>query len=182
MTCRDVDAQLAMYMAGTLSDDAARQLEQHAATCATCEAALDSATRRTAVVFTPALPPTLRDATLAAVATRSRTRRARVMALRGTAMLAAAAMLVVWLVPRGGPEVPSSVVTSSADTMAQAPLDAADLAAARATSEFDALDAATREIRAALEASPSDAQLQAFLASVTAQRAELMRRVRDAKT
>jgi Putative zinc-finger len=187
MNCRDVDAQLAAYAAGTLSEAEAWRLERHASTCATCEAVLTSTARPAVMVFAPQLPPELRAFTLHAVATDARARRTRSTWLTGVAALAAAAMLAFWLVPRASTVVPNAVdtnvlATNAVDTMMQATVDAGALAAARATSEFDALDAATRELRTALDASPADPELQAFLKSVTAQREQLLRRVRDAKS
>ncbi len=182
MTCRDFDAQLAPYIAGTLSEADAWRLERHASRCAACESVLATTVRPIVTVFAPAVPPELRASTLQAVATQTRARRWRSTWLASAGVLAAAAALAFWLVPRGSTVAPSGVARAGADTMSPATVDAGAHAAARATSEFDAIDAAARELRTALDASPADPELRAFLASVTAQREQLQRRVQDAKS
>lgn len=179
MTCQDFDDQFDAYTRGALRDDAARALEQHAAECAACAIRLERLPQVDVSTFAPALPIALRDVTLAVV----RQRRAQSAQRKwlGGGLIAAAAVIAVLMIPRGtrrGPEV----VASSGDSLARRPESATALAADRATTEFEAIDAAERELRSAIEAAPADAQLRAFLASVTAQREELRRRVEAAHT
>ena len=122
----------------------------------------------------------LRAATLSAVSA-SRTRRGRTRWIGAGAALAAAALLAIWISPVA-PTSPVSAVVAVVDSAPAIAADPGALAADRAVSEFDAIDAAARELQSALNAAPADAELQAFLASVTAQRAELLRRVQAAKT
>ncbi|MCU0627511.1 MAG: zf-HC2 domain-containing protein [Gemmatimonadaceae bacterium] len=71
MSCAEVQALEARYLAGTLAVHEARAVEAHAARCAGCEARLASVTHRS-IDFAPPLPVALRDEVLAAVATRAR--------------------------------------------------------------------------------------------------------------
>jgi vacuolar-type H+-ATPase catalytic subunit A/Vma1 len=123
----------------------------------------------------------LRAATLADVA-RRRARRTRVRWFGGTVAIAAAAALVLVAVSSRMP-VPAAIASANArNTSARDQSAAGKLAAARALSELEAIDAASRELQSALAERPADQQLRAFLSSVTAQRDELQRRIRDAST
>ena len=179
MTCQDFDDQFDAYARGALRDDAAAVLEQHAAECATCAMRLERLPHVDVSMFAPALPIALREATLAGV----RARRAQSTQRKwlGGGLIAAAAVFAVLTIPRltrGG----AGVVASSGDSLVRPPASAAALAADRATTEFEAIDAAERELRTAIAAAPEDAQLRAFLASVNAQREDLRRRVEAAHT
>lgn len=180
MTCHEFEAHVAAYAAGTLTSTDARTLERHASECDACCITLDRSTRRSDLVFAPPLPASLRGATLRAVGS-ARTRRGSTRWIGAGLALAAAALLAIW-VASGTPTVPATVAVAVADSAPAVATDPGALAADRAVSEFHAIDAAARELQSALDAAPADAELQAFLASVTAQRAELLRRVRDAKT
>ncbi len=181
MTCQDLDARVVAYLAGELSRTDAELLEQHAAECAACEVALDLATQRTPITNVLMPPMALRQATLAAVAAR----RARTSSRRqwvGAALLGAAAGVVFWIVPQRPTRPESATVMSGIDTSARTDSTPERLAATRARPEFEALDSAAQELQRAIEASPGDPQLRAFLASVTSQRSELQRCVQAAKS
>lgn len=188
MTCQTFETRSASYIAGTLTESESVALELHASECAVCETLLEQRTARSTDSFAPAPPPTLREHTLSAVAARRADTRVRStgippMRWAGVSMaIAAAALLMVTTRPREKqaqrPAVDSSVVTTTG-TGAAAITGIAD---ERARSEFSALDDAARELREALAATPNDAQLRGFLASVNARRAELERRVRDARS
>ncbi len=181
MTCQDFDATLVAYLAGELSRTDAELLEQHAAECAACEVALDRATRRPSITNVLMPPVTLRQATLAAVSAR----RAQTSSRRrwvGSAVLAAAAGFVFWIVPMRPTRPESAAVLSGIDSTARTDSTPERLAATRARPEFEALDSAAQELQRAIAASPGDSQLRAFLASVTSQRSELQRCVQAAKS
>ena len=109
--CVDVDRLAADYMAGVVSVHDAEHIEQHAASCARCEARLllltTTSARAVATHFAPPVPATLRSETLTAVATagaaRGRAMRWRVV---GTTISAAAAVIAV-MFARGTPTVSS---------------------------------------------------------------------------
>ncbi len=178
MTCPDFDDQFDAYARGALRDDVATAIEQHAAGCAACAIRLERLPQADVSTFAPALPIELRDVTLAAV----RQRRAQSTQYKWLAggLMAAAAVIAVLMIPRGTRAGPG--VVASGDSLVRSPVSATALAADRATTEFEAIDAAERELRTAIAAAPADAQLRAFLASVTAQREELRRRVEAAHT
>lgn len=204
--CADFERQLPDYLAGRLSDADARHVEAHAASCATCEPRLDALTQRQ-FVYAPTLPPTLRDQTLQAVhARRSFTvqpgagapshQPRRWGAIGGLAGLAAAAVLAVFVINRGT-DLPGTTRLADSgladspivDTPATTPAriedvgmmqSAARFAESQARSEFVELDAAAREIEAALAAAPTDRELRTFLSTVRARRDELSRRVKEA--
>jgi len=207
--CHLLERRLADYLAGSLPEDVAVALEAHAAQCPACEARFEAATRR-ALSFAPELPPGLRDSTLRAVATRRSgadraatshvERSVRWRAGGGMAALAAAAVLIVFVLTRvdrreaatgGGRLVDTArVATVAADSpVTDAPRmdgeigpmqSASRIAESQARSEFAELDAAARELEAALAASPTDRELRGFLSTVRARRDELSRRVKDA--
>jgi predicted anti-sigma-YlaC factor YlaD len=181
MTCSECEASLGAYADGTMTEAAARALEAHAATCASCGAMLDALPRPALATFSPALPPALRDATLRAVASAPQPHIARRRWFVAAAGMAAAALFAIW---SGAlrPRTDGRPVVIAANDSAALTVDAATLAAARATTEFDAIDAAERELRDALAAAPTDRELQAFLEAVAAQRAALLQRVKDART
>jgi Putative zinc-finger len=204
--CADFERQLPDYQAGRLSDADARHVEAHAASCETCEPRLDAITRR-AFEFAPPLPPTLRDQTLQAVQTRRsftvergtgvpRRQPRRWGAIGGLAGLAAAAALAVFVINRGtglpgftrladSGAADSPIADTPATTTARIEdvgmmQSAAQFAESQARSEFVELDAAAREIEAALAATPTDRELRTFLSTVRARRDELSRRVKEA--
>jgi hypothetical protein len=202
--CADFERQLPDYLAGRLSDADARQVEAHAASCETCEPRLDAMTRRE-FVYAPPLPPTLRDQTLQAVHTRrsltveggSRApthQPRRWGAIGGLMGLAAAAVFAVFAINRdhdvpGAPSPADTGTVAVADTPNSTPAriedvgmmqSAAQFAESQARSEFVELDAAAREIEAALAATPTDRELRTFLSTVRARRDELSRRVKEA--
>jgi hypothetical protein len=188
MTCQEFDDRFAAYHAGTLAESACLELERHAAECAVCEAQLESRSGPLSLVFAPPLPPDLRARTLAAIASHGyAARSSRWMA--GVAAIAAAAVLVVLVRPRE--KQAQHLLADSAAVAVEdarggeggiAPSSPGGLAVARARPEFTALDSAARELREALVDSPDDAGLRAFLTSVDARRAELERRVKEARS
>jgi hypothetical protein len=192
--CDDLDRLLDAYLAGTLPESEAVALETHAASCARCEARLDAATRRP-VDLSAALPATLREDTLRAVAVArgaSPRRAARTMrvpwAWAGGITSIAAAALVYVVTQRVEPTRPDVIDSTRRPVVATAPDTevpsrervAARLADQEAQSEFAALDAAGKELEAALAAAPADRELRAYLSSVRARRDELARRVKAA--
>ncbi|MEI2719180.1 MAG: hypothetical protein V9E87_03425 [Gemmatimonadales bacterium] len=112
-------------------------------------------------------PAALRERTLAAV---TRVRRTRRWKRFGTLAIAASlvAVLGTSLTPR---QKRASDVPGGASIL---------LAAKRAQPAFASLDQAERELRAALTASPGDADLGAALAAVQDRRERLQRLVREA--
>lgn len=194
MTCQEFETQIASYMHGSLPEAQSLALEEHASECAACEARLDALTARSTDAFAPALPEALRAQTLAAVAARRangpspsdvnvRPNSSRGMRWVGAAAaVAAAAVLVVLVRP---PEQQAQRIYADSAKTTVAAVDTSSsggLADTRAQPEFTALDDAARELRAALVATPDDAQLREFLATVNARRAELERRVKDARS
>lgn len=194
MTCQEFEAQIASYVDGSLSEAQSLAIEAHASECEPCEARLDALTARSTASFAPPLPEALRTQTLAAIAARrengmsprsANPRAGDVRSMRwvGAAAAVAAAALFVVIV-RPGEKQAQRVYADSSRTIV-AGIDTSSsggLADNRAQPEFTALDDAARELRAALVATPDDAQLREFLATVNARRAELERRVKDAKS
>ena len=192
--CDDLDRSLDDYLAGSLSESEAVALETHAASCARCEARLEAATRKP-VEFSAALPATLREDTLRAVAAaRGGSSRQAVRPLRvpwkwagGITAIAAAALVYV-VTQRADPTQPSLIDSTRNPAVATAPdteVSSRERAVARladqeAQSEFAALDAAGKELEEALAAAPTDRELRAYLSSVRARRDELARRVKAA--
>jgi hypothetical protein len=200
MTCDELTRLLPAYLQGALPEREARALEQHAATCDVCEPRLEAATRLE-LSFAPPLPASLRDNTLRAVQSsaastphRPTSRRAaqasasRWRFMAGLTTLAAAAVLLI-VVTRRAP-----VSVRSGDSAATVVLDeqglvansmqaaAGRIADAGARAEFAQLDAAAREVEAALAAAPDDADLRAYARAVRARRDELARRVKEASS
>ncbi len=177
MTCDQFAAQLAPHIERTLTASQCDSLELHASTCTTCEALLESATAGLLPAFSPELPTELRVPVLQAVTSfrhASRiTRWTRASALFGTA-----ALLALMLRPTGkhGQVVIADSTTTTTAAVSRLPAD--DLS----RSEFIALDDAARELETAIARAPNDKQLSAFLQSVTERRAELQRRVKDARS
>lgn len=178
MNCNEFETNLTAYMSGSLSSAECWRMEQHAAGCAACETLMESTTVRPVDAFAPVIPTELRARTLSAVVSRGRGRRA-VRWVQGMALLAAASLAIVTLRPREKRAQPVHG-NSVQDTLRRS--DGAASALARAQSEFQALDDATRELQSALATAPNDRQLGAFLTSVNARRAELERRVKDARS
>ena len=181
MTCHEFDTRLAAYAAGTLGDADATAMERHASECDTCAVQMERLPHIPMSTFAPSLPADRRATTLMAVATR-RAQRARTRWLGVAGALAAAALVVTISLPGPGPGHRGAVTSATNDTAPQGEMTAAQIAAAHAATEFEAIDAATRELQRALDAAPADQELRAFLASVSAQREQLQRRVRDART
>lgn len=194
MSCDLVSSQVAAYLDGTLSPEAASRLEWHAASCAKCEVLLETATTRP-MTYAPALPASLKVPTLAAVDAQRQLQHARhqrnLRWRRGgiVVTLAAAAVLVVTVVTRNGglTNDPLMVADSGRVTSSpSAPLksgvmrEAESMAKVQAAPEFSALDAAMQELDAALEATPDDAELRRYRSTIRTRRDELERRVRDA--
>ncbi len=180
MTCHEFETQLDAYAHGTIDEEAAAALELHASECHACETRIDGLPRVSPVAFSPALPPGLRAVTLAAVE-QTRVQRTRRRWVVGAA-LAAAALITIVALPRLARVAAPGTVASAPHVAPRDQSLAGVLATERAVTEFNAIDAAARELRAALDAAPGDAQLRAFLASVTSQREQLRRRVEDART
>ena len=192
--CEDLDRSLDDYLAGTLPEREAMALEAHAASCARCEPRLEAATRRP-VHLSAALPASLREDTLRAVAsaragsTRRVARSVRApWAWTGGITAIAAAVLVYVVTQRQDPAQPLVSDSTPSAVVATTPLDevpsreraAARLADQEAQSEFAALDAAGKELEEALAAAPTDRELRAYLSAVRARRDELARRVKAA--
>ena len=176
MTCDEFDAQLAAYHDRTLNALACDTLEAHAATCDRCGHSMERATAGTLPAFAPSLPAALRTPVLRAVAARrQRSRAIRIASASG--LLGAAALLAVMLQPSR-----KQAQIAVADSIAVAPVIAADAADDRSRSEFMALDDAARELESALARAPNDPQLSAFLQSVSARRVELRQRVKDSRS
>ena len=179
LQCADVARLRDAYVAGALDERTARTVEEHAASCEACGDVLEALTRVSVADFAPLPPQESRERTLAAVRRRRAARRAPWW---GGALAAAAAVTAFAIGPWRGDErgstTPAAVaVVEVAGDSAPSP---ATIAAARSASEFEALDAAARELQQALDATPDDDELRDFLASVRARRAELAQRVKDA--
>ena len=194
MTCQEFETQIASYMDGSLSDAESAAIEEHASTCATCEVRLEQLTLRSMVAFAPALPPPMREQTLSAVAARRESENAKLNArvrvsgvrpmrwVAAGAAIAAAAVLMIVVRPREKQAQRVYADSSKAAAVVVDTASSAGMADERARPEFTALDNAARELRAALVATPDDAQLREFLATVNARRGELERRVKDARS
>ncbi len=194
VSCQDVRARLAVYLAGELTEAEARAIETHASECADCEGLLDEATRVPVHAFAPPLPVELRDRTLAAVsaraanasspavlpsiATGTRTRSAARWIVVASTVAAAA---VVFMMVRPSFE-PSPRHTDSTFAVAPSQGTPADLADVSARPEFAELERAANELKAELTKTPNDVELQAFLEAVNTRRIELERRVKDARS
>lgn len=180
MTCQDFDDQFDAYARGELRDDVATALEQHAAECAACAMRLERLRQVDVAMFSPALPAEVRDATLAAI------RRQPAISVRGrwivSAIIAAAALLAFVTLPEWRRTRNAVFVSAPHNSVIPTGPVPATLATDIAKTEFQAIDAAERELLTALAAAPADAQLRAFLTSVKAQREELRRRVEAART
>ena len=176
MTCDQFQKQLAPYLSRKLTASQCEALELHASTCSACEVLLKRATDGLLPAFSPALPTELRAPVLQAVASRRNSARATRWT-RVAALVGAAALLALMLKPTGK-HAPLLIADSTTTTTAAHPLSTAD---DRSRSEFLALDDAARELETAIARTPDDKQLSAFLQSVTERRAELQRRVKDAR-
>lgn len=192
MHCEEVDAQLDAYLANALDSARAEAIEHHVGSCARCEALLEAATRIDTASFTPPLPTTVRARTLAAVADVTRapaaTSRPATWWRRaaGVAAIAAVALVYVNTSSEAPASVPDSVASISVGTPSNAinndavSSGARTMAREQAASEFQSLDAAAQELEAALKATPSDPDVQAYLDAVKARRAELAEKVAEA--
>lgn len=170
MDCHALDRQMADYLAGNLDESAALALEAHAGGCERCAALLESATRREMSLPREVAPPAaVRAAVLARIARVRPTPRRRRWVMPA---VAAAALVIGFALTR--PASKSAMVPRSADPAA--------IAAARADSEFERLAAARTEIEAALSESPGDADLEAALARLDAQRRQLEHIVMEFET
>jgi hypothetical protein len=165
--CTRLDEALPAYLAGRLAAADAEALEAHAGDCARCGPKLEAATRLDLALPIEIAPPDLvRARVLAAV--RPGTRASRVPRWVIPAVAAAMALVVINLsLPRR--------------KGAQAPVrsPSAALAVERADAQFKALDAAERELTAALRASPADASLKDALARLAMQRKALQALVKE---
>ena len=180
MTCDDLRQALDAYRAGTLDETRSVALEEHAASCADCESRLKEATAGLLPAFAPELPATLRAPVLHAVAARRRARRT-IIGWRPVGALVVAAALVAIIVRPTTPVTPPSLSDTAVVASSAVPTRMAD-ADEIARSEFRALDDAARELRTALERTPDDTELAAFLRRVNDQRAALRRQVQDARS
>lgn len=196
MTCADVDVALDAYLSGAMDDARAAAVETHVAGCARCEAMLEQATRLDVSAFAPAMPDDLKARTLAAVAERPRAATSAAVTRAGRtwrmwSAVAACAAVVTVAVLRSTPATPETVVDSVAsaatvpeidETMPQATMlrGARSMAQQQAASEFESLDAAAREIDAALEAAPDDREMRAYRDAIRARRAELADKIAEA--
>jgi hypothetical protein len=169
MTCADINARLAAWFAGTLSEVEARAVEAHAAGCATCGPRLDAASRLGELRREITPPVGLRDATLRRVAERRAAARWR---RRAAGVAAVAAIMLLVVLARPGQK--------SASTLP--PADPALLAMAHARPELAALDAAERDVQVALQEHPDDEALAATLQRIRRQRETLQRLVTEAKS
>ncbi len=161
MNCDDLDRLLADYLAGRLDDPTAIALEEHAGGCAGCAERLEASTRLPLALPRDVAPPA---AVRQAVLDRITASRSPARQRRWWVPAAIAATLVIgFAVTR--PASKSAMIPRSANPAA--------IAASRADGEFTRLDAARREIEAALRASPGDADLEAALARLDAQRRQL---------
>ena len=181
MTCDEFQTRLTGYVDDTLSADDCGALESHAATCAACEFLLERATAGTLPLFAPPLPVELRAPVLQAVVEHKRRSRATLLA-RASAVVGVAALLAFMLLPTLKPAQLVVADSSSVTAANLAPGTGRSPADERAQSEFIALDDAARELKSAIARSPGDGQLSTFLQSVTARRAELRQRVKDARS
>ena len=191
--CAAFDAALADYLADRFTERDAERLEEHAAACVRCELVLERATRLPVTDFAPPLPDTARTSALAGIGappqqtlTDARTGSWRWPIAGGTLLAAAAALVLVARAP-SAPEpredsarasISSPPVPTNGGNAAMA--RAARLASDRARTEFESLDAAAREIEGALQTSPSDTELRAYLSAVRARRRELTQRITEA--
>jgi hypothetical protein len=187
--CAALDQSLDRYLAGGLAEQDALALEEHAAGCAACGAALEAATRRD-WCFAPAVPEALRHTTLDAVerkAAQMRTRSSRnhriIGYVTGLSSLAAAVLIAVLLrssssAPSADGNVASTESLSAEGAGVVAVVER--IAGETAKSEFIALDAAAAELSAALTRAPEDLELLEYLAAIRARRNELQRRVAEA--
>lgn len=192
MHCDDVDAQLDAYLANALDSASAEAIEHHVSSCARCEARLEVATRIDTTSFAPPLPTTVRARTLAAVADATRAPAATSQPTTwwrraaGVAAIAALAMVYVNTSREAPATAPDSVASVSVGTPSNAinndavSSGARTMAREQAASEFQSLDAAAQELEAALKATPSDPDVQAYLDAVKARRAELADKVAEA--
>lgn len=169
MNCADVDRRFAEWLAGSLSEAEARALEAHAVGCDACGDRFEAATRQAALPGTLAPPPALRAEVLGAVAQlRARRRRAKWWATAS----GIAAVLFIALVSQPRRKQASDVDYGAAILFA---MD-------RARPEFAALDAAERDLVAALKEAPADRGLAQALEDVRRHRTELQRLIREAKS
>lgn len=149
MYCHDVDDQLPGYLAGTLSEIAALELEAHAAECARCATLVEERTRiplRLAVDVAP--PAHVRTATLSRVG-----RQRRIQGLRRWVPVAVAATVVLALA-LGRPQSKSAMMRARET---HSPLAMAE---SRAFEEFQRLAAARAELTGALTSATPDDRLR----------------------
>ena len=140
------------YLAGGLPTDAMEAFEAHAGECDRCAAILERRSRLEQVLPREVTPdPHQRSRVLDRVATMQRAQRRRRWAIP---MTIAASLVVVFGLTR--PQVKSGQRPPVAGSPAA-------IAAERADGEFQRLDAAREELRAALAEQPGDAMLQRAL-------------------
>lgn len=169
MTCDMSSERLEAWLAGTLDDADARIVEQHAATCPSCEARLEAANELPPLPRELLPPPALLASTMHAVARR----RARRTWLRlGAGGSAVAAMALLLLTSRPASKSASDFPGAGTELLARA----------HARPEFAALDAAERDIEQALRDQPGDPDLQEELTRIRHQRAAIQQLVLEARS
>jgi anti-sigma factor RsiW len=158
--CDTLDRQFDEYLAGRLAPEAAQAIEDHAGACERCAPMVEQRTRLTVALPVEVSPPAgLREAVLHHVVAHPRGRQRR------------------WLVPAA---IAAGLVIGFAllrptpkRAMMPASANPAAMAAARADGEFHRLATARSEVEAALRQSPGDAELEAALVRLDAQRRRL---------
>lgn len=168
MTCAEFNDRLPAWLAGTLSDADAQQLEQHAAECVPCGERLEVASRTELPPRELPPRPSLREVTLGAVAQRRAAARWRKVGAGGAAIAAMALFLLI-----------SRPATKSASDFPGAGTEL--LARARARPEFAALDAAEHDVLEALKQQPADTSLAVDLVRIRRQRDALQRLVAEVR-
>jgi anti-sigma factor RsiW len=169
MICGMSTERLEAWLAGTLSDGDARIVEQHAASCPSCEARLEAATDLGRLPREISPPPAVRALTMRAVARRRARRTWLRLAVGGSAIAAIALLLLI-----------SRPATKSASDFPGAGTEL--LARAHARPDFAALDAAERDVEQALRDQPGDPDLQEALRRIRHQRAAIQQLVLEARS
>lgn len=169
MTCAMSPERLDAWLAGTLNDANAREVELHAAECPVCGPLLEAAGLPGRLTPEISPPPTLRDHTLRAVARRRRASNWRRVAVTATAIAAVALLMLIF-----------RPTTKSARDFPGAGTEL--IAIAHARPEFAELDAAEHDVERALRDHPEDRGLSDALTRIRRQRDALRRLVVEAKS
>jgi anti-sigma factor RsiW len=171
ITCTVLDSQLESYLAGRLGAAEAEALEAHAGGCERCAELLEQRSRLTIQLPREVQPaPATREAVLAAIGARGKVARRNrwfVPAAIAAGLLLAFSVMM------------PTTKSGQRRTFAGSP---AALAAERADGEFQQLDAARAELRAALVAAPDDPMLRRTLDRLDAQRRSLENLIREFET